>query len=203
MKFGSAGGIILVAIIAIGVWIMWMYNNFIGLDEKVDALGAQVQSMYERRTDLVPQLAAVVKNYAKYEQGTLEGVTRLRQDAQNLDLLQKMITEGKAQSPEFGTLLGSTMGSLKISVEAYPDLKADQQFIKLFDSLEGSENRIRVSIKDYNDYLIEYNGYLRRFPTNVVLGSIFGYKAKDRLTPPEDKDIKSVPNVDSMLDMSK
>ncbi|HMT01433.1 MAG TPA: LemA family protein [Candidatus Absconditabacterales bacterium] len=183
--------------------LMGTYNSFIGLDEQLKSHGAQVDNMYDRRADLVPQVAAVVKRYAEFERGTQENIARLRSDSQGLENLQKMIAGGQVKSAEFGTLLGTTLSSLKVTVEAYPQLKADQQFLKLFDTLEGSENRIRVAIKDYNDYVIDYNLKLRSFPSGIIFSKLFGYAPKDRITPPADKDIKSVPNVDAMLDGSK
>lgn len=95
------------------------------------------------------------------------------------------------------------MATLKITMEAYPQLKADSQFTNLFTTLEGSENRIRVEIKNYNDAVAGYNLKVRSFPYGKMFSSIFGFSQKDRINPPEGKDIKSVPNVDTLLDMGQ
>ena len=159
--------------------------------------------MYERRTDLVPQVAAVVKKYAEYEKGTLEGVVKLREASKSLDTLQTLAKDGKTTSPEYTNLLASTMSTIKVTLEAYPQLKADTQFTNLFTTLEGSENRIRVEIKNYNDAVGQYNLNIRAFPYGKLFSGMFGFVQKDRINPPEGKDIKSVPNVDSLLDSGK
>lgn len=175
------------------------YNGMVGLDENAQSLQAQVDNMYDRRKDLVPQVAAVVKKYAEYEQSTLTGIVGLRAQSQNLQTLNEMAAKGDVRSSEFSSLLASTMGGLKVTVEAYPQLKADAQFTNLYTTLEGSENRIRTSIKDYNDYVVAYNLKIRSFPRWKLFSALFGYEVKERIMPPEDKDIKAVPNVDELL----
>lgn len=93
------------------------------------------------------------------------------------------------------------MSTLRITMEAYPQLKADSQFTNLFTTLEGSENRIRVEIKNYNDAIAGYNLKVRSFPYGKLFSGMFGFSAKERINPPEGKDIKSVPNVDKLLDI--
>ena len=159
--------------------------------------------MYERRTDLVPQVASVVKKYAEYEKWTLEGVVKLREASKNLDSLQMMAKDGKINSSEYTNLLASTMSSIKVTLEAYPALKADAQFTNLFTTLEWSENRIRVEIKNYNDAVATYNLQVRAFPYGKLFGAMFGFAQKDRINPPEGKNITSVPDVDSLLDSKK
>jgi LemA protein len=159
----------------------------------------QVNNMYERRKDLVPQVAAVVKKYAQYESGVFIGVTQLRSQTANLDALNTMVAQGDIKSSEFSALLANTMGGIKIAVEAYPELKADTQFTNLYTTLEGSENRIRTSIKDFNDIAAIYNARLRLFPGNLY-NLIFRFKAFELITPPEGKDIKAVPDVENLLE---
>lgn len=182
---------------------IWTYNSFIWIDEQLKSLEAQVNNMYDRRTDLVPQVAAVVKRYAEFEKWTLEWVTRLRSDSQNLQALQQMIWAWQTKSPEFWTLLWSTLSSLKVTVEAYPQLKADTQFSNLYATLEWSENRIRVSIKDFNDFVVNYNLKLRGFPMWLIFSKIMWYQPKERINPPVDKEIKKAPNVDALLEQDQ
>ncbi len=108
----------------------------IGTQEELKSIRAQVDNMYDRRKDLVPQVAAVVKKYAEYESGTLISVTSLRSQAGNLDALNSMIAKGDFKSEQFSALLANTMGGIKVNLEAYPQLKADAQFTNLYTTLE-------------------------------------------------------------------
>lgn len=173
------------------------------MEESIISMDSQVKNMYERRTDLVPQVAAVVKKYAEYERGTFEGIVKLREASGNLTTLQNMSKEGKVTSAEYSNLLASTLSTLKITMEAYPQLKADTQFTNLFTTLEGSENRIRVEIKNYNDAVAVYNLQVRSFPYGKIFSGIFGFSAKERINPPEEKEIKAVPDVENMLDIGQ
>lgn len=179
------------------------YNSMVGMEESLSSMDAQVKNMYERRTDLVPQVAAVVKKYAEYEKGTLEGVTKLREASNNLASLEAMAKEGKVATSEYSNLLAQTMSTIKVTLEAYPELKADTQFTNLFTTLEGSENRIRVEIKNFNDAVAGYNIAVRAFPYGKIFSPIFGFAQKERINPPEDKEIKAVPNVDNLLDIGQ
>lgn len=175
------------------------YNSIIGMEEQITTQEAQVENVYERRVDLVPQVAAVVKNYTNYEGATLENITALRSQSANLDQLSQMVENGDYKSGEFSSLLASTLGGLKVTVEAYPQLKADTQFNNLYVTLEWSENRIRTEIMNYNNMIIDYNLKVRSFPWGKIFSGIFGFDEKERITPPADKDIKAVPDVDAML----
>lgn len=202
MKNWWIWALIAVVVLLVGNGVSY-YNTLIVSEENLKSLQAQVDNMYDRRVDLIPQLAAVVKRYVEYEKSTLVEVTKLRSDSANLTQLQDMVAKGQARSSDFSNLLSSTMASLKISVEAYPNLKGNEQFTNLFTNIEGSENRIRVAIKDYNDAIISYNLSVRSFPRGKLISSLTGFKEKERILPPESKDIKTVPNVDALLDSSK
>lgn len=191
--------IVLWIIVVIGLSVVGFYNGMVQSDEEIKSVQAQVDNMYERRKDLVPQVAAVVKKYTEYEQGTLSGIVALRSQNQNLQALNEMAAKGDVKSSEFSSLLASTMGGLKITLEAYPELKADTQFTNLYTTLEGSENRIRTAIKDYNDRIVEYNLQVRSFPWWKLFSGMFGFSQKERILPPEDKDIKEVPDVEELL----
>lgn len=175
------------------------YNGMISLDESIKTQQAQVDNVYERRVDLVPQVAAVVKKYTEYEGSVLTGIVALRSQSANLDQLNAMIQNGDYKSSDFSSLLASTLGGLKVTVEAYPQLKADTQFNNLYVTLEGSENRIRTEIMNYNNMVIDYNLKVRTFPWGKLFSGLFGFEEKARITPPEDKDIKQVPDVDALL----
>ncbi len=191
--------IVLWIIVVVGLSVVGFYNGMVQLEEEIKSVEAQVDNMYERRKDLVPQVAAVVKKYAEYEQGTLSGIVALRSQNQNLQTLNEMAAKGDVKSSEFSSLLASTMGGLKITLEAYPELKADTQFTNLYTTLEGSENRIRTAIKDYNDRIVPYNLKVRSFPWGKIFSWLFGFEQRDRITPPDDKEIKEVPNVEELL----
>lgn len=193
--------VIIIVVIILGLYgtIKGFYNGMVGLDEQITSQQAQVENVYERRVDLVPQVAAVVKNYVEYESSTLENITALRTQSQNLQQLDQMIQNGEYKSADFSSLLASTLGGLRVTVEAYPELKADTQFTNLFVTLEGSENRIRTEILNYNNMIASYNLKVRSFPRGKLLSGMFGFEQKDRITPPADKEIKDVPDVDNLL----
>ncbi len=187
--------IIVVAVL----WVIWFYNSMLGMDEWLKSLQAQVDNMYDRRVDLIPQLTAVVKKYTEYEWDTLKEIVALREWTANLEKLQQMADAWQAKSAEFSNLFASTLSTIKLSVEAYPQLKADTQFTALFTELEGSENRIRTAIKDFNDTVGAYNLRTRSFPRWFLFWRMLWFAPKERITPPADKPIKAVPDVENLL----
>lgn len=191
-------GIVWLLAIIIGAY----YNSIIWLDESLKSSKAQINNMYERRVDLIPQVSAVVKNYMKYEKSTLTDIVKLRESSANLDKLTELVKQWNVSSSQVSSLLASTISQIKVTMEAYPNLKADTQFTGLFTQLEWSENRIRVAIMDYNNLLITYNSKIRWFPGNLI-AKYFWFWQIDRINPPEWKDIKAVPNVDNLLDTTK
>jgi LemA protein len=191
--------IVVVLIALVGLSAVGFYNSMVGMDEGLKSLDAQVENMYERRADLIPQIAAVVKNYTEYEAGTLTDVVALREWATNLATLENMAAAGDIKSPEFNGLLASTLSTVRLTVEQYPVLKADTQFTALLTELEGSENRIRTAIRDYNDTISPYNLKVRSFPRGKLFSGMFGFTEKERITPPDEKAIKDVPDVDALL----
>jgi LemA protein len=191
-------------------WILWViallvvpvttwYNGTISLKGGLWIAESQVNNMYERRVDLVPQVAAVVKKYAEYESGTLIGVTALRTQSQNLQQLSAMAASGNYKSNDFSALLASTMWGIKVSLEAYPTLKADTQFTNLYTTLEWSENRIRTAIMDYNNLAGQYNARLMLIPGKIY-NMFLNFKPVSLVNPPSDKEIKKVPDVEGLLE---
>lgn len=159
--------ILLIAIIAI-VWrAFWKYNSIVTLDETVKESRAQVENQYQRRSDLVPNLVNTVKWYASHEQDTFTQVTEARAAASqtNVDIndATSMAWFQAAQGE-----LSSALSRLLVTVEAYPELKANQNFLELQTQLEWTENRISVERKRYNEEVKWYNTYIRKAPTNII-----------------------------------
>ena len=175
----NLGWIIPVGIIVILVmWAIGGYNGMVKMDEQVQNKWANVETQYQRRADLIPNLVSTVKGYAKHEQQTLEDVvkarseaTQLKVDAENLTP-EKLAAFQKAQSG-----VSSALGKLLAVAENYPDLKANQNFLELQSQLEGTENRITVARKDFNDAAKSYNQSIRQFPKNILAG-MFGFEKK-------------------------
>ena len=175
----NLGWIIPVGILVlVGLWAIGGYNGMVKMDEQVQNSWANVETQYQRRADLIPNLVSTVKGYAKHEQQTLEEVvkarseaTQLKVDAENLTP-EKLAAFQKAQSG-----VSSALGRLLAVAENYPDLKANQNFLELQSQLEGTENRITVARKDFNDTAKSYNQAIRQFPKNILAG-LFGFEKK-------------------------
>lgn len=175
----NLGWIIPVGILVVVVlWAIGGYNGMVKMDEQVQNSWANVETQYQRRADLVPNLVSTVKGYAKHEQQTLEDVvkarseaTQVKVDAENLTP-EKLAAFQKAQSG-----VSSALGRLLAVAENYPDLKANQNFLELQSQLEGTENRITVARKDFNDTAKSYNQAIRQFPKNILAG-MFGFEKK-------------------------
>ena len=175
----NLGWIIPVGILVVIVlWAIGGYNGMVEMDEQVQNSWANVETQYQRRADLIPNLVSTVKGYAKHEQQTLEDVvqarseaTQVKVDAENLTP-EKLAAFQKAQSG-----VSSALGRLLAVAENYPDLKANQNFLELQSQLEGTENRITVARKDFNDTAKSYNQAIRQFPKNILAG-MFGFEKK-------------------------
>ena len=154
------------------------YNGFIGKEEGVNAAWSNVETQYHRRSDLIPNLANSVKGYAAHESQTLGEVTEARAKATSINLSAGELTpERLAQFQQAQADVRSALGRLIAVAESYPDLKANQNFIELQSQLEGTENRIAVARKDFNDAARKYNVAVRRFPSNLV-AALFGFDQK-------------------------
>ena len=155
--------IIIVVIAVLAIWAVTGYNGLVSMDEKVSNQWANVETQYQRRADLIPNLVNTVKGYAAHEQETLEGVIEARSKA----------TQIKVDPTD----LASALGKLLAITENYPDLKANQNFLELQAQLEGTENRINVARKNFNDTAREFNTAIRRFPKNILAG-LFGFEKR-------------------------
>ena len=174
----SVTAIVLIVLAVIVVWGIGAYNSLVKNEEGVKSAWSQVENVYQRRADLIPNLVATVKGYATHESATLEGVVEARAKATQKtvnvdDLSEEKIAEFQKAQGE----LGSALGRLMAITEAYPDLKANENFRDLQAQLEGTENRIAVERKAYNQVAQEYNTSIRVFPRNII-ASVFGFKVK-------------------------
>jgi LemA protein len=176
----NKGLIITIVVIAlVAIWGISSYNGLVSMDENVSNSWANVETQYQRRSDLIPNLVNTVKGYAKHESETLESVMQARSQATQVKIdpsnctPQQLAAYQKAQGD-----VTTALGKLLAITENYPDLKANQNFLELQSQLEGTENRINVARKDFNDTAKKYNTSLRRFPRNIV-ASMFGFEKRN------------------------
>jgi LemA protein len=175
----------LVILLAVGAvlaglffWFQGNYNNMVKMDEGVQAAWSQVENVYQRRADLIPNLVATVKGYAAHEQQTLEGVISARSKATQITVDAENLTPDElAKYQKAQGELGAALGKLLAITENYPELKANENFLSLQSQLEGTENRIAVERKKYNETARNYNTEIRQFPKNIVAG-MFGFDKK-------------------------
>lgn len=167
-----------VVVVILLLWCVTGYNGLVSMDEQVAGKWANVETQYQRRADLIPNLVNTVKGYATHEQETLEGVIEARSKATQIKVDASELTpERLAQFQRAQGELTAALGKLLAIREQYPDLKANQNFLELQSQLEGTENRITVARKDFNDAAKAYNVAIRRFPKNILAG-LFGFDKK-------------------------
>ena len=172
--------LIVVAVILIGgfIWVKNTYNGLVKADEGVSAAWAQVENVYQRRADLIPNLVATVKGYAAHESSTLEGVVEARSKATQVTVsAEDLSPEALAKFNAAQGDLTNALGRLLMLTENYPDLKASQNFSELQAQLEGTENRIATERMKFNETAKAYNTLIRKFPDNIV-ASMFGFEKK-------------------------
>ncbi|MCC8147209.1 MAG: LemA family protein [Bacteroidales bacterium] len=173
--------VILIVVVLAGVLFFWFkgdYNKLVQADETVKAQWGNVENQYQRRADLIPNLVATVRGYAQHEQTTLENVINARAKATQISIDPANLNEQTmAQFQQVQGELGSALNRLLVSVEAYPDLKANENFRDLQVQLEGTENRIATERTRFNDVASVYNNMVRGFPTNII-ANIFGFAEK-------------------------
>jgi len=154
------------------------YNKMVTMEEQVSSSWAQVENVYQRRADLIPNLVNTVKGYAAHEQETLEGVIEARSKATSVNIdPTKLTPETMKQFTQAQDGLSSALGKLMVVVERYPDLKANQNFLDLQAQLEGTENRITVERQKFNETTQGYNAYIRKFP-QIIYAGWFGFEKK-------------------------
>ncbi len=154
------------------------YNGAVGKEENVKKAWSQVENQYQRRADLIPNLVNTVKGYANFEQQTLTAVIEARASATQMRVDPDNLTPEKIQEFEQRQQgVSGALGRLLVVAEAYPNLKANENFLDLQKQLEGTENRISVERRNFNEAVNGYNASIRRFPTNLLVG-MFGFTAK-------------------------
>ncbi|HYI10210.1 MAG TPA: LemA family protein [Thermoanaerobaculia bacterium] len=182
---GCVGALVLALIIG-GAWFISVRNNLVGLDEQVNRQWAQVESQYQRRYDLIPNLVRSVQGAANFEKSTLEAVVNARSRVGQVAApggppgAAAGITNDPSQMEQFAAAqqgLSSALSRLLVVVERYPELKANQNFLELQSQLEGTENRIAVERQRYNEEAQTFNTAVRRFPASLV-ASMSGFKQK-------------------------
>ncbi|MDL2230688.1 LemA family protein [Alistipes sp. OttesenSCG-928-L06] len=170
--------VILVVVVVIVIAAVSAYNGLVTKQESVNTAWSNVETQYQRRADLIPNLVNTVKGYASHEQQTFTEVTAARARATQMTVDAENLTpEALAEYNQAQGELGSAIGRLLMIQENYPELKANQNFLELQSQLEGTENRINVARRDFNEVARDYNTTIRRFPRNIV-ASMFGFDPK-------------------------
>jgi LemA protein len=172
-------GLVVLGVLVVGLWVRGVYNDLVAQEQAVNASWAQVENVYQRRADLVPNLVATVKGYASHEREVLETVTASRAQVGSVQVSPNMLNNPaefqKFQAAQAG--LSSALSRLLLVVERYPDLKANQNFLELQSQLEGTENRIAVERRRFNEVAQGYNTRMRQFPANLVARNL-GFQEK-------------------------
>ena len=162
--------VVIVLVVIVGLVLMAMYNRLVRLRNRIENAWAQIDVQLQRRNDLIPNLVETVKGYAAHEKGVLEGVTQARAAVTQ--------AQGPAQTAAADNMLTGALKSLFAVSEAYPDLKANQNFLQLQEELQGTEDKIAYSRQFYNDAVRGYNTSLQSFPTNMIAGQ-FHFEARE------------------------
>ena len=173
MKKGLIALLVVAGVIVLFVmWGIGKYNSLVKLDESVNSAWAQVQNQYQRRMDLVPNLVATVQGVANFEKSTLTAVIEARAKATQVTLSPQLLNDPKAfqQFEQSQGQLSSALSRLLVTVEQYPNLKANENFLQLQSQLEGTENRISVERMRFNEVVQGYNSTIRAIPMNIIAG---------------------------------
>ncbi len=180
MMIGCAiGAVVLLGIALLVTWGIGVYNNMVSLDQSVIQQWAQVENQYQRRADLIPNLVNTVKGYADFEKDVLTQVTEARAKVSQFNITPELLNDPQAFA-KFQSLQGELSGALSrllVTVENYPQLKANENFLQLQAQLEGTENRISVERKKFNEVVQQYNTTIKRFPASMLAG-MFGFGEK-------------------------
>lgn len=170
--------IIIAVLVLLAVWGVAGYNGLVTMEENVSNQWSNVETQYQRRADLIPNLVSTVKGYASHERETLESVMQARSQATQIKVNADDLTPQKlAEYQQAQGVVTSALGKLLAVSERYPDLKANQNFLELQAQLEGTENRINVARTNFNNTAKEFNTAIRRFPKNI-LASLFGFEKR-------------------------
>ena len=181
----------IIAIVVVGLILLWgwtTYNGFVTKQENMTKAWSQVENVYQRRADLVPNLVALVKSYAEYEQGTLLAVTEARAKAAKSTVNTENFDENEFANFEAAQdELGNSLNRLLVTVENYPDLKANEEFLTLQAQLAGCENRILTERERFNEAAKAYNQSVRKFPSSLI-ANMFGFEKRPYFEADEGAD---------------
>lgn len=193
------GLILIIALVVLAIaWGASIYNGLVTKQEGVEKAIGNVQTAYQMRADLIPNLVATVKNYAEYEASTLEAVVEARAKATATTLDANNLTEESLKAFQAAQdQMSSALSRLLVTVEQYPDLKANQNYLDLQSQLEGCENNIANARREFNEKAKEYNTYLRRFPNSLIAG-MFHFDKKPYFEASEAA--QEAPNVGDLFD---
>jgi LemA protein len=171
--------VVALVVLGVGGWFVSVNNDLVAKDQAVQEAWAQVQNVYQRRADLIPNLVETVKGFAAQERTVLEEVTRARASASSIQVTPELLNDPAAlrRFQEAQSQLGSALSRLLVTVERYPDLKSNQNFLALQSQLEGTENRIAVERRRFNEVVREYNTAVRRVPGSFV-ASLRGFRER-------------------------
>ena len=184
--------IILAVVAVVVVWAIGGYNGLVSSEERVSEAWANVETVYQRRADLIPNLVSTVKGYAAHESETLEAVTAARAKSTSINVDPTTATaEQMNQWMEAQNEVGSALGRLIAISENYPELKANQNFLELQKQLEGTENRISTERRKYNEQVKRFNVSIRRFPTSIIAG-MFGFEKMTMFEAQEGAEVAAV-----------
>ena len=168
----SIAGLLIFFVILLFSWGISVYNTLVTMDEQVTSSWSQVQNQYQRRADLVPNLVNTVKGVANFEKETYTEVTEARSKVNQINMSPEILNNPQMfqQFQQAQDGLSSALSRLLVTVEAYPQLKANENFLQLQSQLEGTENRISVERKKFNESVQSYNTRLRKFPGSIIAG---------------------------------
>lgn len=169
--------VLIIGAIILGIYLLFVgkYNTAVERQENAETAWSQVESAYQRRSDLIPNLVNTVRGAADFERGTLTDVIEARAQATSVNVDANNITQDQLQQfQQAQGQVSSALSRLLVTVERYPELKATQNFQQLQSQLEGTENRINVERNRFNEQVREYNTYIRKFPNNVIVG-MYGF----------------------------
>jgi LemA protein len=190
---GKTAWIIIVVIIVAAFMSISKYNTMVGMEESVSEQWSNVETQYQRRADLIPNLVSTVKGYAAHEKDVFESVTKARASATSVKIDASNLTAENIQKFQAAQgSLNSALGRLLAVAERYPDLKANQNFLELQAQLEGTENRIATERRRFNEQVKIFNTYIRKFPNNMV-ANMFGFEKQ--VTFEADEGAEKAPEV--------
>lgn len=189
---------IIIILVLLALWGMTLYNGMVSRQEAVEQTVGNIQTAYQKRADLIPNLVATVKNYAEYEAGTLTAVVEARAKATSITLDSQNLTEENIKAFQAAQdEVSGALSRLLVTVEQYPELKANQNYLDLQVQLESCENAIANARRQFNETARNYNTYLRRFPNNII-ASLFHFEKIPYFEASEAA--QNAPNVGDLFD---